>query len=101
MNITLANQSGTDACTPDTNSVPAGPVTFTVRNESAAGITEVELLKDQRILGEKENLAPGLAPVTFTVTLDGGTYQLYCPGAGQDHIDFTCLLYTSPSPRDS
>jgi iron uptake system component EfeO len=89
VNITLANQSGTDACTPDMNSVPAGPVTFSVKNESAAGITEVELLKDQRILGEKENLAPGLAPVTFTLTLDGGAYQLYCPGAGQDHIDFT------------
>jgi iron uptake system component EfeO len=81
--------SGTDACTPDKNSVPAGPVTFSVKNESAAGITEVELLKDQRILGEKENLAPGLDPVTFTLTLDGGTYQIYCPGAGTDHVDFT------------
>ena len=101
VNITLANQSGTDACTPDTNSVPAGPVTFTVKNESAAGITEVELLKDQRILGEKENLAPGLAPVTFTLTLDGGAYQLYCPGAGQDHIDFTVTGQAAAAPTGS
>jgi iron uptake system component EfeO len=101
VNITLANQSGSDACTPDTNSVPAGPVTFTVKNESAAGITEVELLKDQRILGEKENLAPGLAPVTFTLTLDGGTYQLYCPGAGQDHIDFTVTGQAAAAPTGS
>lgn len=101
VNITLANQSGTDACTPDTNSVPAGPVTFSVKNESAAGITEVELLKDQRILGEKENLAPGLAPVTFTLTLDGGTYQLYCPGAGQDHIDFTVTGQAAAAPTGS
>jgi iron uptake system component EfeO len=101
VNITLANQSGSDACTPDTNSVPAGPVTFTVKNESAAGITEVELLKDQRILGEKENLAPGLAPVTFTLTLDGGAYQLYCPGAGQDHIDFTVTGQAAAAPTGS
>ena len=101
VNITLANQSGTDACTPDTNSVPAGPVTFSVKNESAAGITEVELLKDQRILGEKENLAPGLAPVTFTLTLDGGSYQLYCPGAGQDHLDFTVTGQAAGTPTGS
>lgn len=101
VNITLANQSGTDACTPDSNSVPAGPVTFSVKNESAAGITEVELLKDQRILGEKENLAPGLAPVTFTLTLDGGAYQLYCPGAGQDHIDFTVTGQAAAAPTGS
>jgi iron uptake system component EfeO len=36
--LTLANASGADSCTPDKNSVPAGPVTFTVKNESAAGI---------------------------------------------------------------
>jgi iron uptake system component EfeO len=101
VNITLANQSGTDACTPDKNSVPAGPVTFSVKNESAAGITEVELLKDQRILGEKENLAPGLAPVTFTLTLDGGSYQIYCPGAGQDHVDFTVTGEAAAQPTGS
>jgi iron uptake system component EfeO len=101
VNITLANQSGTDACTPDTNSVPAGPVTFSVTNVSAAGITEVELLKDQRILGEKENLAPGLAPVTFTLTLDGGAYQLYCPGAGTDHVDFTVTGEAAAPPTGS
>ena len=98
VNITLANQSGTDVCTPDKNSVPAGPVTFTVKNESAAGITELELLKDQRILGEKENLAPGLDPVTFTLTLDGGSYQLYCPGADQDHVDFTVTGAAAAAP---
>ena len=48
-----------------------------------------ELLQDQRILGEKENLAPGLDPVSFTTTLGGGTYQLYCPGAGSELTDFT------------
>ena len=101
VNVTLVNQSGTDTCTPDRNSVPAGPVTFSVKNESAAGITEVELIKDQRILGEKENLAPGLAAVTFTLTLDGGAYQLYCPGAGQDHVDFTVTGQAAAPPTGS
>jgi iron uptake system component EfeO len=99
--ITLANSSGADTCAPDTSSVPAGPVTFTVKNDSAAGITEVELLKDQRILGEKENLAPGLAPVTFTVTLDGGSYQIYCPGADQDHVPFTVTGQAAAVPTGS
>ena len=76
VSVTLANDSGKDACKLDTSSVGAGPVTFTVKNASAAGITEMELLKDQRIIGEKENLAPGLDPVSFTVTLDGGAYQV-------------------------
>ena len=101
MTITLANASGVDTCTPDKNSVPAGPVTVTVNNESAAGITEVELLKDQRILGEKENLAPGLAPVSFTVNLDGGAHQIYCPGADQDHVDFTVTGQAAPRPTGS
>ncbi|MFP5022439.1 iron uptake system protein EfeO [Pseudonocardia phyllosphaerae] len=99
--VTLANEGGTDSCKPDKDSVPAGPVTFTVTNTSAAGITEVELLKDQRIVGEKENLAPGLAPVSFTATLDGGAYQLYCPGAGTDHVPFTVTGQAAAPPSGS
>lgn len=101
VNIVLANRSGADACTPDKDSVPAGPVTFSVKNESAAGITEVELLKDQRILGEKENLAPGLDPVAFTLTLDGGSYQIYCPGAETDHVAFTVTGAAAAPPTGS
>src|ERR1700716_4226728 len=71
--VTMANNGGKDGCALDTTSVPAGPVTFTVVNTSAPGITEMELLRDQRIVGEKENLAPGLDPVSFTITLDGGS----------------------------
>jgi len=89
VNVILASDSGEDGCKLDTSSVPAGPVTFTVKNDSAAGITEMELLKDQRIVGEKENLAPGLDPVSFTVTLDGGAYQVYCPGAKTEYQAFT------------
>lgn len=95
--VTMANDGGNDTCALDNTSVPAGPVTFTVVNASAPGITEVELLKDQRIIGEKENLAPGLDPVTFTVTLDGGTYQIYCPGAGPEYQTLT-VTGRAPAP---
>lgn len=87
--VTLTGGSGPDTCGLSTDSVPAGPVTFTVDNQSATGITEVELLQDERILGEKENLAPGLDPVSFTVTLGGGAYRIYCPGASPEMTDLT------------
>jgi iron uptake system component EfeO len=88
VSITLTND-GSDACAVSTTSVPAGPVTFTVENQSSTAITEVELLQDQRILGEKENLAPGLDPVRFTATLSGGKYQVYCPGAEHELTNLT------------
>src|SRR2546423_15142453 len=46
--VTMANSGGKDGCALDTTSVPAGAVTFTVVNTSAPGITEMELLRDQR-----------------------------------------------------
>lgn len=94
--VTMTNDAGKDGCALDTATVPAGPVTFTVANTNAPGINEVELLRDQRIIGEKENLAPGLDPVSFTVTLDGGAYQLYCPGASTEYQTLT-VTGTAPA----
>lgn len=85
--ITLTSDNG-GSCVLDSAEAKAGPATFSVTNKTAAGITELELLSNNRILGEKENLAPGLPPVSFTLTLDGGTYQIYCPGAAQETQDF-------------
>jgi iron uptake system component EfeO len=96
--VTLTRVSGGEACLLDHARAVAGPVTFTVTNKDAASITEVELLSDQRILGEKENLAPGLAPVTFTVTLGGGIYQFYCPGAATENQTFTVTGTAAASP---
>jgi iron uptake system component EfeO len=93
--VTMADNGGKDGCTLDTTTVPAGPVTFTVVNASAPGITEMELLREQRIIGEKENLAPGLDPVSFTVALEGGSYQLYCPGAS---AEYQLLTVTGQAP---
>lgn len=99
--ITMVSGADGDVCKLDRSSVKAGPVTFTVTNESATGVSEVELLDDQRIVGEKENLAPGLAPVHFTNTLGGGTYQIYCPGAAKEMIDFTVTGKAAPKPKGS
>ncbi|MFT3715855.1 MAG: EfeM/EfeO family lipoprotein [Gordonia sp. (in: high G+C Gram-positive bacteria)] len=101
VNITMQNNGGSDECAIDQKSVPAGPVTFKVANKSAPGITEVEVQKDQRILGEKENLAPGLDPVQFTVTLDGGDYTVYCPGAKDEKIPFTVTGQAAAAPTGS
>ena len=96
MAITITDAAGC-AVTPDT--VPAGPVTFTITNVDAAGITEVELLSDQRIRGERENLAPGFDD-SFSVTLDGGTYQIYCPGAKAENVNLTVTGQTTAPSGD-
>jgi iron uptake system component EfeO len=89
VHVTLASKSGSDVCTLSSGTAKAGPVTFTVKNESSTAISEVELQSDERIIGEKENLAPGLPAVSFTVTLTGGKYSLYCPGAKKQLQTFT------------
>ena len=80
----------TDAkgCVATPDSVPAGAVTFNVKNVDATGITELELISDQRIVGERENLTPGFDS-TFTVKVDGGSYQIYCPGGATEKVPFT------------
>ena len=85
MTITITDADG---CTASADSVPAGPVDFTVVNQDALGVTEVELVSDQRIVGERENLAPGFDS-TFSARLDGGSYEIYCPGASTERRPFT------------
>ncbi|AJY45383.1 iron uptake system protein EfeO [Martelella endophytica] len=95
--ITLTGDDG-GSCVLDYDSAKAGPVTFSVTNETATALTEVELLNENRILGEKENLAPGLPTVSFTVTLGGGDYQVYCPGAGTEQVAFAVTGAPAPKP---
>lgn len=85
--VTLTSNDG-GSCVLDSTAAKAGPVTFSITNKTAAGIGELEILSNNRILGEKENLAPGLPTVSFTLTLDGGAYQIYCPGAAKELQDF-------------
>ena len=97
VNVTLKDNSQEV----DTTEVEAGPVTFNVKNESAAGISEFELLYNQKIVGEKENLAPGLDTVSFTVTLDGGDYKCYAPGADNSYLDFKVTGEAAAAPEGS
>jgi iron uptake system component EfeO len=57
----------------------AGKTTFDVRNDGADTVSEFEVLEGHKVLGEKENLAPGLSG-SFSLTLEPGTYSTYCPG---------------------
>lgn len=100
VNITMTGEND-GTCHIDHASAKAGPVTFTVVNKTATSLTELELLSDNRILGEKENLAPGLPAVKFTLTLDGGTYQIYCPGAKQELTSFTVSGKSAAAPAGS
>lgn len=83
--VTVTDAGGC-VVTPDT--VPAGQVTFVITNKDAVGVTEVELVSGQRIVGERENLAPGFDS-TFSARLDGGSYEIYCPGASTERSAFT------------
>ncbi|AGL16987.1 iron uptake system protein EfeO [Actinoplanes sp. N902-109] len=77
-----------DGCTASPASIAAGPATFKIRNASATRVTEAELLREDTIMGEKENLTPGLTG-SFSLKLDAGTYQLYCPNAKTEKSAFT------------
>jgi iron uptake system component EfeO len=77
-----------DGCTPSASSVRSGPMTFKVTNQNATAVSELELLSGERIVGEKENLAPGFSG-SFSLDLDAGTYSLYCPGASTQNTTFT------------
>ena len=48
------------------------------RTRAQPAVTELEVIKDKRILGEVENLADGLNG-EFSLTLQPGDYELYCP----------------------
>jgi iron uptake system component EfeO len=89
VDVELVSGASGDECRVSATTAKAGPITFTVSNTSATGITEVEVVQGQRIVGEKENLAPGLAPVSFTTTLTGGAYSVVCPGAATETTAFT------------
>jgi iron uptake system component EfeO len=85
-------------CEPSPKSAPAGVVNFKVNNGNANGVSEAELLSGGRMLGEQENLSPGLSG-GFSLRLDNGSYQIYCPGASQEKWDFTVTGTSTASWR--
>jgi iron uptake system component EfeO len=50
-------------------------------------VSEAELLRGETILGEKENLTPGLSG-TFSLKIDAGDYTILCPDAKTDRFPF-------------
>jgi iron uptake system component EfeO len=74
------------ACTPEKTTVPAKKVSFEVKNDGN-DVTELYVqTKDDKVLGEVENVGPGTSR-KLTVTLQPGEYKLVCkPGQKGDGI---------------
>lgn len=85
-----------DGCAPSPSSAAAGLFTFEVTNKNASAVTEAELTKDGTIVGEKEDLAPGLSG-DFSLRLTAGKYVVECPNAKTDHFDFTVTDAGAPA----
>jgi iron uptake system component EfeO len=82
VNITISNSG----CAVSPSKITAGAVQFSVKNDQATKVTEAEFQDGGFVMGEQENLTPGLSG-TFALTVDGGTghdYTVYCPGAAKD-----------------
>ena len=91
----------TDAgCQPSPKTAPAGVVNFKVSNGKANSVSEAELLSGGRMLGEQENLSPGLSG-GFSLRLDNGDYQIYCPGASEEKFTFTVTGKSTASWRSN
>jgi iron uptake system component EfeO len=91
----------TDAgCPAQPSAIVAGPVTFRVTNQGANAVSEVEITQGGRILGEKENLAPGLSG-SFSLDLAPGEYGVDCPGATTESTQLTVIGGASASPTSA
>ena len=86
VNISLTPNS----CAPKPSKVTTGQIQFNVENKNAGAVSEAELrTKDlSHILGEQENLTPGLSG-GFALVVQPGKYVINCPGASQQHAAFT------------
>lgn len=72
-----------DGCSPAAINTTAGAITFQVTNKGGDAVTEFEVLDNGRIVGEVENISPGLNG-HFTVNLAAGNYTTKCPGGSKN-----------------
>ncbi|MBM6401717.1 cupredoxin domain-containing protein [Phycicoccus sonneratiae] len=88
---TVTVTSTDDACTLSATSATPGSVAFTVTNEGGQ-VTEFYLYRGEDIVGEVEDIGPGLTRTLTVDDLAAGTYTSACkPGMSGDGIraDFT------------
>jgi iron uptake system component EfeO len=79
----------TDAgCAPKDLMLSAGRTTFNVSNTGTAAVTEFEILDGGAIIGEVENIAPGIER-SFSITLKAGSFVMYCPGGDNERGTLT------------
>lgn len=81
---TIAVEATNYAFTPSTISVPAGEVTFRVRN-AANEEHEFEIFQGDTVVAEIEGLVPGLTK-DLTETLTAGEYTFVCKLNGHDQL---------------
>jgi iron uptake system component EfeO len=70
-------------CEPHSSTAQAGPIDFKVENGGSAGVTELEVLEGETILGERENITEGLSG-SFSLTLEEGEYTVRCNGGSEE-----------------
>jgi iron uptake system component EfeO len=75
---TVAISLTSAGCQPSDLTIHAGPTKFNVTNQDAAAVTEFEVLDGSKILGEVENLTPGLSG-SFSLNIKAGEYTTACP----------------------
>ena len=87
-----------EGCSPHDAAAPAGPINFKVKGESA-GVTELEVLDGETLLGERENITDGISG-SFALTLEEGEYTVRCNGGSEEDgtLKVTGQLETQSSP---
>jgi iron uptake system component EfeO len=65
-------------CSPAKLDLTAGAKNFEISTTGSGKVTEYEILDGTRILGERENLTPGVTG-KFSLNLPAGEYASYCP----------------------
>jgi iron uptake system component EfeO len=97
---TVAISITDDGCTAEPSSIAAGAATFEVTNDGATAVTEAELVNSGgRIVGERENLTPGLS-ASFSLNLEAGDYTVQCPNAATETSAFTVTGAAPSSTED-
>lgn len=75
--VTITDQG----CDPTDLEATAGPATFEVKNVDSSANNEFEVLDGSLILGERENVTPGLSG-EVSINLDPGSYDIVCGNPG-------------------